>query len=285
MTPAVIGLIALGAITHATWNLTIKRSGAGGPVFIWLTAVIATAVVLPAALLWGSSSATLTTIVFAGAISAVLHIGYFLMLQQAYRMADASVVYPLARGTGPLLAVIGAIVLLGERPGPWVIVGAVVVTAGVMVIGFSGGRKLLRSAGPGMLLGLATGVAIAAYTLWDAHAVTVLAVAPLMVSAAGTTGQTLLLAPVALRDRHALREVVRRFWRPALVVGILSPVSYISILVAFQLAPVAVVAPGREVSVVLVALAGWLVLKEPHPVQRLVGAVVVLLGVGMLAVA
>ena len=68
-----------------------------------------------------------------------------------------------------------------------------------------------------------------------------------------------------------------------LVVGVLSPLAYILILLAIQLAPVSIVAPAREVSVVLVSLAGWLLFREPHPVQRLLGAAIVLAGVAMLA--
>jgi drug/metabolite transporter (DMT)-like permease len=77
--------------------------------------------------------------------------------------------------------------------------------------------------------------------------------------------------------------LARQHWAAALVVGILSPLAYVLILFAFTLAPVALVAPAREVSVVLVALGGWLLFREPHPVQRIVGAVVVLGGVALLA--
>jgi drug/metabolite transporter (DMT)-like permease len=77
--------------------------------------------------------------------------------------------------------------------------------------------------------------------------------------------------------------VLRRHWRAVLAVAALSPLSYILILIAFQLAPVSIVAPAREVSVVLVSLAGWLLFREPHPVRRLAGAAVVLVGIALLA--
>jgi drug/metabolite transporter (DMT)-like permease len=76
--------------------------------------------------------------------------------------------------------------------------------------------------------------------------------------------------------------VARQHWVLVLTVGILAPLAYILILLAIQLAPVSLVAPAREVSVVLVGLAGWLLFREPHPVQRLIGAAVVLAGVAML---
>ena len=95
--------------------------------------------------------------------------------------------------------------------------------------------------------------------------------------------QLLLLAVPALRRPRETLEAARRNWLAVLLFGILSPLAYILVLFAVQLAPVSVVAPGREVSVVLVGLAGWLFFREPHPVQRLVGAAVVLAGVALLA--
>jgi drug/metabolite transporter (DMT)-like permease len=86
-----------------------------------------------------------------------------------------------------------------------------------------------------------------------------------------------------VRQRAAVLPTLRRHWVVILIVGVLSPLAYVLILFAVQLAPVSVIAPAREVSVVLVSLAGWLWLKERHPVQRLIGAAIVLLGVALLA--
>jgi drug/metabolite transporter (DMT)-like permease len=94
----------------------------------------------------------------------------------------------------------------------------------------------------------------------------------------------LLLTPAALRERAVVVATARRHWVAVLVVGVLCPFAYVLILYAVQLTPVSIIAPAREVSVVIVAIAGWLWLKEPHPVQRLIGAAIVLLGVGLLAV-
>jgi drug/metabolite transporter (DMT)-like permease len=95
--------------------------------------------------------------------------------------------------------------------------------------------------------------------------------------------QAVLLAPLGLRERASLVATARRHAAAVLIVGILAPLAYILILLAIQLAPVSIVAPAREVSVVLVSLAGWLFFREPHPVQRLAGAVVVLAGIALLA--
>lgn len=280
----VILLILAGGLAHATWNLVVKRSAVSGPAFVWLTAVAAAIVLLPV----GIVAAVLdppswTQLALAVVVSGALHVLYFLSLQAGYRAGDVSVVYPLARGTGPLLAVLFAIVLFGERPGAIGLLGAAAVVAGVVVIGLGGGRANWATARAGVLWGLLIGVVIAAYTLWDAHAVTALAISPILLNAGTSAMETVLLAPYAVRRWSTVRSVLRRHWRDVLVVAALSPLSYILILFAMQLAPVSIVAPAREISVVFVALAGWLLFREPHPAPRLTGAAVVVVGVALLA--
>lgn len=274
----VVALVVLAAIAHAAWNLAIKRSGVGGAVFLWLTFVVGAVLFLPVGVLTIRASGV--DWLPLALVSGALQIGYFFLLQHAYRQGDVSVVYPLARGTGPLLSVILAIVVLHERPGPAVLIGGAVVITGVVVIGLAGARggPLNR---PGVLWGLAVGVVIAIYTLWDSHAVIHGGMPPLGYYAA-IVSAGLILTPVALRQRALVLPTLRQHWPTVLVVGVLSPGAYVLILLAMQLAPVSVIATAREVSVVLVALTGWLWLRESHPVQRIVGAAIVLLGVGLL---
>jgi drug/metabolite transporter (DMT)-like permease len=284
VTPLVLLLILVGALAHATWNLVVKRSAVSGPTFVWLTAVGAAIVLAPVGIVVAVlDPPTWSDLALASVVSAVLHVGYFLSLQAGYRAGDVGVVYPLARGTGPLLSVVFAIVLLGERPGPLGLLGAAAVVAGVVIIGLGGGRANWRSARAGVVWGLTIGVIIAAYTLWDAHAVTALALSPILLNAGTSTLEAVLMTPLAIRRWAAVRSVFRGHWRDVLVVAVLSPLSYILILFAMQLAPVSIVAPAREISVVFVALAGWLLFKEPHPAPRLTGAVVVVGGVALLA--
>ena len=134
-----------------------------------------------------------------------------------------------------------------------------------------------------MLWGLIVGLTSARYTLWDAHAVTVGALNPIVYNAGTSLAESLLLAPLALRRRATVRDLLRRYWWAVLAVSVLGSLSYILILFAMQLAPVSIVAPAREISVVFVAVAGWLLFKEPHPMQRLTGAAVVVGGVALLA--
>lgn len=285
----VVVLVAAAAVAHATWNVAIKKAGTNGPAFLWLTFVIAVIVFAP----FGITSliaegVDLVRLAPLALGSGALQVGYFLLLQKAYAVGDVSVVYPLARGTGPLLSIVAAIVLLGERPGITTLLGGLVIIVGVVVIGLAGGQGRANAAG--ILLGLAVGVMIAGYTVWDTAAVTTGGMPVLALYWSSIVVQLALLAPAALRRhpatrrRLALVDVLRDHWRAALVVGVLSPLAYILILLAVQLAPLSLVAPAREVSVVLVGLAGWLLFKEPHPVQRLVGAGVVLAGVALLSV-
>jgi drug/metabolite transporter (DMT)-like permease len=207
------------------------------------------------------------------------------VLQRGYREGNLSTVYATARGTGPFLSVIVAVLLLGERPSSIALIGVAAVIVGVVAIGLvdrgrGGGARRID---PGILFGLLTGVAIAIYTIWDAHAVRTWNLSPV----AFMVGTTLLQIPfysIAVRRRWgAVWALGRTQWRRIVVFGILSPLSYILVLTAIQIAPVALVAPLREVSVVLVSLFGVFVLRESKPWWRIGASLVVVAGIVLLA--
>ena len=280
----VVLLVAGAAVAHATWNIAFKRAGSSGVGFLWLTFVVATVAFAP----FGITSLVVEGVDLLrwlplAAISGVLQVGYFLLLQYAYRVGDVSVVYPLARGSGPLLSVVFAIILLGERPGILALIGAAVLVTGVVVIGFAGGRSGAQVNRAGVIFGLLVGVLIAGYTLWDASAVTVGGMPPLGFYWGSLAVQLVLLTVPAVRQWGSTRQAAQTQPLAVVLMGILSPLSYILILLAIQLAPVSVIAPAREVSVVLVGIAGWVLFREPNPVQRLIGAGIVLVGVALLA--
>lgn len=277
-------LIAGAALAHATWNIAVKRAGTSGPGFIWSGIVVGAVVFAPFGISsLGSEGTDLVRWLPLAAVSGALQVAYFLTLQRGYRLGDVSIVYPLARGSGPLLAVVLAIVVLGERPGWLALLGAAVIVTGVVVIGFAGGSARARDNRTGILYGLLVGVLIAVYTLWDGAAVTVGGMPPVGLYWGSIVFQLVLLAIPALRQRRETVRVARQHWVAVLLFGVLGPLAYILVLIAMQSAPISLVAPAREVSVVLVGLAGWLLFREPHPVQRLVGAGVVLVGVALLA--
>lgn len=277
----IVALVAGGALAHAAWNLVAKRASLSGVAFVWLTSVGAFIVTAPFAIwLWIQKPPDVGLFLAATAVSGLIHAAYFLALQRGYRAGDVGVVYPLARGTGPLLSVVFAIVLFGERPGTPALVGAAAVIAGVVIIGAAGRPAGGGSPRAGVLWGLGTGVTIAAYTLWDAHAVQVWGIDPVVQSSGTMAVEVILLTPLITRAK--VSAVWRAHARDVAAVSVLSPLAYILILQALLIAPVSIVAPAREVSVVLVGLAGWLIFKEPHPVRRMLGAVIVLAGVALL---
>jgi drug/metabolite transporter (DMT)-like permease len=282
VSPVALALIASAAVAHAAWNFLAKQAQ-GGIAFVWLggvTAAILYALPAFAQLALGDRSVTRAGVAFMAG-SGVLHAAYFTTLQRAYAQGDLSVVYPLARGTGPALSVLAAILVLGERPGPVALLGAILVVGAVLSLALGGRRLPPRGA---IVFALATGATIAAYTIWDAHAVQALHQPPITYYWGSEVTRAIVLAGPALRDRAALRATWHHDRRAIIGVGTLSPLAYILVLVALTLAPVSVVAPGREASIVIASLLGAHVLREGEPVRRAVAALVIVAGIACLAV-
>ncbi|MEV7094136.1 DMT family transporter [Amycolatopsis sp. NPDC051045] len=288
MNATALSLVLVAAVVHAAWNLAAKRVSSGGTQFVWLYYTAAAVVLLPVTivLLVVEDDRPQWSWLLAAGVTAVLHIAYGVVLQRGYRVGDLSVVYPVARGTGPLLSVLAAVLVLGERPGPLGLLGAFLVIAGVLVIstGRRGGEGT-HAVEAGIRYGLLTGAVIAGYTLWDAHAVTGLGVPPVVYFGLGSVLQSVLLVPGALADRAEVARIWREQRREVLLVAVLSPIAYILVLFALTMAPVSLVAPARELSIVLGGLAAWLVLGEGDAARRLAGSVIVLSGIAAIAAA
>jgi drug/metabolite transporter (DMT)-like permease len=126
---------------------------------------------------------------------------------------------------------------------------------------------------------------IAAYTLWDDHAVTRWDIAPIVYFGLAVTMQAALLTPAAVRRRDAIRPALTRHWREIVTVAVLSPAAYILVLVAMQRLPVTIVAPARESSIVVGSLLAWWLFAEAQPLRRVAGALVVLTGITLFALA
>jgi drug/metabolite transporter (DMT)-like permease len=281
VSPTALALIASAAIAHASWNFFAKQARGGLP-FVWLAGLCAaTLYALPAAIQLAVGDRRLSAAGVAFMFgSGCLHSVYFTTLQRGYEEGDLSVVYPLARGTGPALSVLAAVVILGERPGPLALVGAALIVAAVLSLAVGGRRAHPRAA---IVFALLTGVIIAAYTLWDAHAVEDLAQPTIAYYWGSEVTRAFVLAVPALRDRAGLRTALAHDRRAILAVGALSPLAYILVLVALTLAPVSVVAPGREASIVIASLLGTRVLREGDPSRRAIAAAAILAGIACLA--
>ncbi len=291
MTPFAVLLVLSAAVAHAAWNVIAHGVSRIGLPFLWLGAVSSVVVwigVVPftGGLGTGSLSGFLVGIV----VSGLLHVAYMLVLQRGYRVGQLSTVYATARGTGPTISVVLAITLLGERPSWWALAGGLLVLVGVVAVGLAdrgtanASRALpRRRLDPGIVAGLLTGVAIAAYTIWDAHLVRG-GVAPVAFMVGCTAVEIVLFGAALGPRRREVLPVLRAHWGRVLAFGVLSPLSYILVLVAITIAPVALVAPMREVSVVLVSVFGVVVLREGRAGTRIAASVVVLAGIALLAV-
>ncbi len=291
MPASALALVVLAGLIHAGWNIAAKK--ASGDVryafFIAFFTVILWAP-LGAYLAWQHlpawEAAAWACVVASGGI----HVLYFIVLLRGYRKADLTVVYPLARGSGPLMSSLVALALFGERISAWGFGGLAAVVSGVFLV--AGGPGIWRNAHSpaqrartrmGLLYGLLTGLCIASYTLVDGYAVKVLLLSPILMFYMACCVQALLMAVPVLQDRVLALQHWRDQWKSALLVGALSPVSYVLVLYALQMAPLSHVAPAREVSMLFAALLGGKLLGEGDRVARLSGAACIALGVAALS--
>lgn len=276
-------LVLAGALCHATWNIVAKKAGGGLP-FVWLFGMVSVVAAIPVAgWAWLHQAQSFDALMWAAALgSGLIHVGYSLVLQKGYRVSDFAVVYPVARGSGPMLSVLLSVTLLGERPSlpGWCSVTAIL--AGVFIS--AGGPDLFRgNITPqrklGVAWGMLTGLFIAAYTLLDGWAIRSLAMTPVLFYAVGLVFRSLLIAPFALRQPALLREEWAKHRSAILIVGILSPLAYLLVLIALQTAPLSYVAPVREISMLLGTFIGARKLQEALRPDQYLGAAIMLLGV------
>lgn len=299
MSALALTLVLVAAVIHATWNLVTKRAG-GDLRYVLLLQLIAVTLWSPVGLWFAWSEVPRFGLEQWGLITAsgVLHMAYFLALLRGYSRGDLSVVYPLARGTGPVITAVLASVWLGEALGWQGTFGVAAVAVGIVTI--AGGRdtwqRLRSGAGSaeasarlrqGIGYGLLTGAFIAAYSVVDGYAVKQAGMSPVSVDYLGNVARLpftlVLFAFFAPSDGVKLWSYWSERFRPALVVAFLSPVAYVLVLYAVRLAPLSHVAPAREVSTLFAALLGGRLLREENVVQRVVGALCITVGIVALA--
>jgi uncharacterized membrane protein len=285
-------LVILAGFIHSLWNIVAKKAG-GDVRFAGFSSLIMMVVWAPVGIYygwdvvpsWGRFEWTFVS------LSGVLHVLYFVALLRGYRKADLTVVYPIARGSGPLISSICAIFLLGETLSLHGMLGMLAVVAGVFLI--AGGPKIFiamqdASQGPrvrqGLFYGLLTGLFIASYTVLDGYAVKVLLLSPILLDYFGNFIRIIFLAPSLLKDTATTLSLWETQWKYALIVALISPISYVLVLFAMQTAPLSHVAPAREVSMLFAALIGGRLLGEGDRVLRLLGAVFIATGVIALAI-
>ncbi|MEP7070413.1 MAG: DMT family transporter [Usitatibacter sp.] len=286
MTAVALGLVLFAAFIHASWNFLLKKSG-GGTGLITIASVISLAIYAPIMLCAAYLSAFQLRPVHLALMlgSGVIHTVYFLLLDRAYRSGgDLSIVYPLARSTGPLLTIVVAIAFLGERPGALALAGAVLI--GISALLLAGNPFAWRKSEARHAVGFAllTGCMIATYTLWDKVSVATWLIPPLLYDWGANAFRVCVLLPLTHRRTPGAMAVAWRERRKTvLTLALLMPLSYILVLTAMVFTPVSLVAPAREVSILFAALMGAHLLREGDVMRRTLAAIGMVLGISGLA--
>lgn len=277
-------LVVLAACAHSTWNILIKQATDSKHLLLFSSATEAV-LLLPMGIYGLSESwpvfgrkACLLLVA-----TGVLHLLYTECLLRGYKASDLSVVYPLARGTGPLLSFVGAILILREHASLLSAGGALLITFGIFFS--TGGIYSLRHrlSQTGLFWGLATGLTIACYTIVDGYSVKELLLSPFLVEYAGNVFRALLLSAGVLRRQTPLAQEYGRYWKYVTGIAVLMPLGYLLVLFAMRMAPVSHVAPIREMSMMIGTYFGIRFLHEGHAQRRIFGSVLIAIGVAAIA--
>jgi drug/metabolite transporter (DMT)-like permease len=266
--PRVIALVLLAAVLHASWNALLKAA----PDRVTTSAVMnLTGLAAGAALAFFVAFPASASWVFI-LLSVAIHFGYFVFLLGSYRYGDLSQVYPLARGIGPLIVAFVSPWLIGEHLGRLQLVGVVLLCLGILSLAFNRMRLRELANWKPLVMALATGCTIAAYTVVDGLGVRVSA------SPLGYIAWLFILDGIsmavlaAILRRRALGTAVRSIWKPAVLSGLISILAYGIVIWCYNLGAIAPIAALRETSVVIAAGIGSLLLHEPFGRWRIVAA-------------
>lgn len=283
MSGIALGMVLISAFLHAGWNYLLKKSDRK-IVFIWWFLLASLVLYFPLFAYFCRE----TPIPPAGWICIVatglIHAAYFWFMGGAYQRGDLSLVYPLARGSGPLFVPILAMVFLHEVIAPLGGFGIMLIVAGIYCVHLRAfnGRAFLEPfralRGGASLWALSTGLMIAAYSLVDKVGVG-LVYPPVYIYIMFFINWLALTPWILIRERHGLKSEWQRHKGSIVAVGFLSGFTYLMILFAFTMSKVSYVAAVREVSIVLSAYFGVFNLREKHGRQKLIGAVLIFLGV------
>jgi drug/metabolite transporter (DMT)-like permease len=278
MNSLVFAAVLFAAACHAGWNAAIKRGL--DPLATTIAIAVGSGVVaVPLLLFTGLPVAAAWPWVVA---SVLIHLVYFAALIESYRSGDMGQVYPIARGSAPLLTAAGSALVIGEHIALVAWLGIVLLAGGVVLMSLRGGRDLARLDRRAVGFALFTAVTICAYSLVDglgartsgnAHAYT----------AAMFVGNGIVMAAYALvRGGPATLAGMMRQWQTGLVGGALSYVAYAIVIWAMTVAPIAIVAALRETSVLFGALIAVIILGEPLRAVRIAAAVAIVVGLALI---
>ena len=272
--------VLAAAACHAGWNALLKLN-LEPALSTTLVAIASGLVAVPFVLVAGLPDAAAWPYVVA---SVVIHVGYYVALAEAYRHGDLGQVYPIARGSAPLVTAILATALLGETLRPWGWAGVIVLAAGILLLAMRGGRSARRLDVHSVGFALLTSATITAYTLVDG-------VGARVAGSAAAYSAWLFLASGAVmtvfgfwRVGPSLGRHLAANWPVALGGAVLSTAAYAIAIWAMTVAPIALVAALRETSVLFATLLATLLLREPWLAVRIAATLLVLAGALLLRV-
>ena len=266
--------VLFAALCHAGWNALIKvgLDPLSTTTLISIGSGVVALVLLPLAGL--PASAALPWLV----ASVVIHLGYFAALIETYRSGDLGQVYPIARGSAPLMTATAPTLFVGEKLSLIGWAGIVALVAGVFLLSAHGGRDLVKIDRRAVGFALMTALTICTYSVVDGIGAR-LAGNPNAYSLTLFAGIAVVMVPYALyRGGRAVIPAMRTYWRRGFAGGALQVLSYGTVLWAMTLAPIAIVATLRETSVLFGAAIAVVVLKEPLRAVRIAAALLIVCG-------
>jgi drug/metabolite transporter (DMT)-like permease len=276
MSTSVVLLALFAAVLHASWNAFL-RSGADR---FWMMTVMNLAITvaaIPVVLIFPVPVADAWPYIIG---SSLFQVAYGLLLVAAYRHGELGQVYPIIRGSAPLLVTVGTFFLMGEVLQPLAMLGVLCIVLGIMTLAL--GKA--RASGTSMLFALATGVAIAGYSTFDAIGIRVAGERVAYIAWVFIL-PGILLSAAYMAIRGPLHIDIRSpETRKAIGGGLVSLLSYGTVLVAYSLAPAGPVSALRETSVVFAALIGWKFLGERLTPRRILACIVVAAGAILIGV-
>lgn len=282
----VIAVMLVAGACHAGWNLVAKRTDADRTLLLMVASVVIVVALLP----WALTHLPTQSVALAigcVALRGVLNVVYLLALSRSYHHFDLSLAYPLVRGTGPVVATVLAIAILGERPELIGLVGLAVTSLAILAMAATGRRTpdSERHRLEGAAVVALTGVTIGAYTVVDKVGVRYWDPVTYF---CGVELAGLAVVAVYLVRRRQVGELIavgRSHLRSAAVCAALIGTSYVLALYALQHSLASYIAPLREVSVLFGAVLGMLILKEDHGAKRILAAGGIVVGLVLVGLA
>ncbi len=277
MTTYVLLAVLFAAFCHATWNALVKF---GNDRFFGLIMIsfFSGVLTIPALFWFGPPSPE--AIHWLG-LSVLFHIGYTYFLSQAYAHGDLSQIYPISRGSAPLITALMSAVLFNELLPFMGLLGILLIITGVVLIAFAGRRFTLNIKGKALSFALCTAFFTACYTLSDGYGARASEDPVVYTLWLFLLNGIVLTIPGIMKYRSSLFSGIRQYWRSGLLGGLMQLLSYGIAIWAMSQAPIVTVAAIRETSVLFAMFLSIVFLKEKFNMMRVIACIVILLGVLM----